>query len=662
MLGRNWGGMRGEKHYNMIGIKLSLNMRNCMKNYRLLVVSGITGFLVLAIIAKVLFNLMPNFLYGFHSLFGYDLIGLYGRVNAYYYRNIPIECNACGYIETYPPGFHAFMASVKFITNFNTFQLDIFFRIIHATILLLLVFLIANKVGKNYVIFTLFIFSFPLLVTVSTTGYTSLSTYLQASTTSLSDIFTLVAIFTLICLFSHDEKCEKDIPYYLIFFLTFTAHGVSHVGGMVMEVSLIGSIILFLILHHIIFGGRKHFLIKSLDLISLMLLSFVFQYLIHWWKIFDFLSIRGVLSEEVEAYFGLELPQSILSSPMFLILALIIISFTVFKARKCSGHVYKSKILLDVGNILRRYHNIMICTAYIAMYVCAIAESDILVKEVLGKGTSFPFTIYFGSPHTLPTVLSKIFGLFSYILSFLGVVFFIRQNKIQAKLISWIYLCAYFTSFLALLFMLAHPSRVIYCLRLLYPFAVSGGILYMWESANKLTFIQRTKKGTYAAVLCMAIILSFALAYTVTIINKEPSIIERNFPDSLYSLKFGAVNPPVASYELIQFINTNINQNSHILASPSTQKILSSATHISPVSTGYSNFDEQFRIYVHTKQAMGLDGPEFDKYIRKYNVTHAVLLSWEHLNPEATSVSKIYETARGERVFWISTESDITRL
>ena len=629
-----------------------------MKNYRLIGVSGITGVLILAIIANVLFNLLPNFLYGFHSFFGYDLIGLLGRVNAFYYRNVPMECNACGYIETYPPGFHVFLASIKFLTNFDSFQLDICFRVIYNALSILLVFIIVNKVSRKYTISVL-LMAVVLVTTVTTaTGYASLGAGLQASTGAISGIFTATAIFAIFCLFSREKRERRDIPYYILFFLTFTAHGVSHVGGMVMEISLIGSAMLFFILYHLIFGENRQFLVKSFDLISLALLSFAVQFMIHWWKILEFLSMEGRLSEDIEWYFGITISPSILNKGLLmapLLLTIFSVGLFIFsRILERRKNFISPQFIFKVRALLRNYGIYIICAAYIIIYVFGIIRGEFIVKHVFRGGSSSPFTLYFGPPYSFVTILAKLFGLFLFILSLLGVIFFLKQKEFQAKLIGYTYLGVYFVSFLSLLFLFMHPSRVVHALGHVCLFAIAGGILYVWELASKLPLIRASnKKKTYAAVICGIIILSLAFVHIVVVINKEPSIIEHDFPASLSVLKFGAVDPSVASYELIQFINMQVEQNSHILATPATQQILASSTHITPVSIGYSNFEEQFWIYVRTKQAMALDGKKFEEYIEKYNVTYVVYLSGKSVKPRATRVSKIYETSRGEKVCWI---------
>ena len=633
--------------------------------------------LLLALMGNIFLSLLPNIIYGFNILFGDDCFGYYGRINSICYRNTPIDESYVynGVIETYPPGFHVLLAAIKFVTDFTSFQLELYFRIIYILVFVLFMFIIASQINKKYVIFALlatFIFHVST-VTQPYTKYVNMSVgHIISSTAALSNILTLLSIYSILCIFEKNEK--KDFPNYIILFLAITIHGISHVGGFIPNLFLLLFISAFFLIYYF-FGGGQQFLIKSINVISTISLSLAFQALFYWKHVIDYMIAQGILYKEVKFYFGTSIYMRIIENFWLLMLILFIISGI---GLILSG-ILNKRILhsLPIFKFKSNFFKYFMYAAYVLIYIYSVYLLSQKGPEALmtkGAAWCFPFTLYFGQPYTPVTILTKLFGLFLYVLSFFGIVYFFRQYNIQAKLICWIYLIAYFMSFTFLTPFPFITHRMVHNTILIYPFVVAGGILYLYELFEKknLCLYKYDIKKFYSILICVIITFSFVFVDTVTQINKEPSIIEHNAPENI-PFKFGVTNPPLISNELIYFVNTQIEPNSHILATGATQRILASVTSIEPIFVGWERgVPFSYVRYDEIYNAMSLDDDYLSGCIEKYNVTYIIILPMDLHNTAIirrvglhgvelqkyfdSKLARIYTTSYGEVVYGIKAD------
>ena len=533
--------------------------------------------LILVLIINLFISLMPNIILGTETFAGGDSYSYYGRANGYYYREINITES---YVyprepDPYPPGISILIANVKFLTDCNTFIIDIIMRMISSITTVFLLFLIGNKlspligIGSSYL---------KILSTSSITllGGGSLITYylisdIGTSNYNQSTIFFLVAFISYTFLLQKIKNSEVGVvPYYLLLFLSFFTEGISHFSlfgyDMILYIILIISMPFILLFR----SPRiwKYSLIVGLIIIltAICTLSLLSQILFLSGVQFDFLQTISTTTQAINIYLIL----------MILVLIIFISKFYNVTTNPDYGYINSFRWI-------SKFYKQIILSLYIVTYGLAIILITIIGPEkMVPTAWSHPFGIYYGPPYNIFTLISKGLGFSFFCVSVAAMYILIEKRTELNTVLSITWILCLILSISPLLITNILGYRMNLGLSALLPLFLAQGLFFIIMYVRTAYRNNKILARIIISTILSAIII-FPFMASMVMINTGTSIRDNtsNFP--LLITTPNTENEMELTPTLLHYIEENSKNGESILCCPNDQWILSAMTHIKPM-------------------------------------------------------------------------------
>ncbi len=520
--------------------------------------------LLFLVLYAIILNTLCTYLWGYNTIINPDELRIYDRAKLIALHKIQLNrvWNAPNIYDLYPAGLHLFIASFILLTNNqqSVFSISLLFRILLSLIPTYLSFLIGLKFSKKVAAFSAFFYITSMIVlTKSDTYYITLYSYSNVvSTGAITRITVLISLLTFLIPIKENKESINS-KYGILFLLSASIHGASHISTYLGFVFNFSALFLILFIYAFL-TGKKYLERYSAFYMFLTFLSVIFVFFIYYFPMYKFIiqepySIGKLLPKFLPEFFIDYLPIVLLG----LTIVTLFLLFAILKYSK--GVIFKpTKLVFG-----RRIVSILILNMYIILYIVVLY---LVTKNPLLYVYDFtlifsPFPTYI--PRHIPSfisVLSLVAGFTFYSISVYAIhIIFKKEFLKDGYLIIYIYIIFFVIWFIFGFVVSYYASRIIY-IQYILPFILAIGIS---KIIPKYKIGEIKLKNLVKILLVLFIIAIISSSNVLSVANKDPVI--RYSSEIQNNLIIGKVNDPIVTYDFMIYLNYYSSNDEYILGS-----------------------------------------------------------------------------------------------
>jgi len=609
-------------------------------------------FILSLLFVSVIFATFHILLYGGVVLSGTDTMRHFDRANAIRDGRVDIfhVWDNPEVVEFYPPGFHILIVLTCEITGIsNPFVIQLILLISFTVITSLLYFIIGAKISPGVGLLAILasntIPSFLVNYQADYIFFQTSATYLN--TTAISVVMFLLSLIAFLTIVLSQKI---TFPFFLIFYLSMTVHGLSHIST---YIATFFGFILLIILSMIFrnyYANLQKISYPFFSLLGVLLLSGASVFFIYYFPHFNDLTSS---SYEISSL----LPPIIRDLPLIYIPLIaggtaILGMILMFIPRVFSSlNIRSLRISSLIGTLrafLRRYSPFIFLLILSLLILLVNTNLGLIPKGSAGEVAHFPTYYPRGS------------GIFGIVIYSIGVLFigfavlglFGLNQRVAAP--ATIIAISFFLMFM--MFIVFYVVVPYYSHRMMRPFEfmlplILGGIIH-FNYQEYLPF----KKIPWKKIVVFSVAMSLISITTVSEINKDPAVCDETIKKDL-PLRLGkSVQPPLVTPQFIAAVHAYA-AGEVILATPQITQVLGMASDIDGAGITYVTYYKDHNLWSIYVQALNNPG-KTNEFFRKNGGELVITTQTSKelgFDPSKFENSlqhyEIYENGSGERIF-----------